>query len=371
MESISISQPPAKELQCTLSAESVKVQWDPSMPVFAKPEFLGAVGDEFGWLGGIDEGGCLRCVLPYTVIRKAGVQMVRFRSETIPTGPALNVQEEKCFLNRVVEYFQQNRADVIIPASNNAIFRTYPDCAVAAPYGTYFIELEQSESALWAAVSASHRRHVRSAAKCGVQVRNTPECVSVAHTIIRDTFTKSSMPFMSLEKFARLISALEGNVHLLVASWQGKVQCCAVNAFSQHTAYYMYGGSVPDAVPGAMHLLHWEAIRMYSRLGVNRYDFYGARINPEPGSKAAGLVTFKERFGAKLHQGYIWKCHISTLKSAIYSFGVRWLRSGDIVDREHHKLDQHLSAVDSCCVEPQPDISATGDDGVEKQRGSY
>jgi len=87
-----------------------------------------------------------------------------------------------------------------------------------------------------------------------------------------------------------------------------------------------------------MHLLHWEAIRMYRRLGVCRYDFYGARISPAPGSKAAGLAAFKERFGAELDQGYIWKCHISTLKSALYSFGVRWLRGGDIVDAEHHKL---------------------------------
>lgn len=344
MEHVSTCQSPTGALQCALKAEPIKIQWNPSLPIFAKEEFLSAVGDEYGWLGGIDECGSLRCFLPYTVVRKAGVRMVRFRIETIPYGTGVGVLEEKSFLNSVVQYFRKTRADVIIPASTNAIFRTYPDRAVAAPYGTYFIALEKPESALWAAVSASHRRNVRSAEKSGVQVRNAAECVTAAHRIIRDTFAKSSLPFMSFEKFAHLIGGLGGNAHLLVAEWQGKVQCCSVNAFSQHTAYYMYGGSIPDAVPGAMHLLAWEAIRMYRLLGVRRYDFYGARINPAPGSKAAGLAAFKERFGAELDQGYIWKCRISTFKSAIYSIGVRWFRGGDIVDAERHKLDHRGTA---------------------------
>lgn len=324
--------------RCSLEAEPIKIQWNPSLPVFAKAEFLRAVGDEYGWLGGVDVSKTLRCILPYTVVRKAGVRMVRFRIETIPCSTEVDLLVEKSFLNNVVQYFRRTGADVIIPASTNAIFRTYPDCAVAAPYGTYSIALERPESNLWAAVSASHRRHIRSAEKSGVHVSHAPEHVTEAHAMIRDTFAKSSLPFMPFEKFARLIGGLEGNFHLLIAEWQGKMQCCALNAFSQHAAYYMYGGSIPGAVPGAMHLLHWKAIGMYRRLGVRRYDFYGARFNPAPGSKAAGLAAFKERFGSEFELGYIWKCRISTLKSAIYSVGVRWLRGGDIVDAEHHKL---------------------------------
>jgi hypothetical protein len=347
MQSVLNCVSPAVVPHCAIRAEPIKVQWDPSLPVFAKEEFLRAVGDEYGWLGGIDESGRLRCVLPYTVVRKAGIRMVRFRVETIPCGSGFDVRGEKSFLNSVVQHFHKNRADVIIPASTNAIFRTYPDCAVAAAYGTYFIALTQPEDALWAAVSAGHRRQVRSAEKSGVHVRSASECVNTAHAIICNTFRKSSLPFMRLENFARMLGGLEGNVDLLVAECHDQVQCCAVIAYSQHTAYYMYGGSIPQAVPGAMHLLHWEAMRRYSRLGVRRYDFYGARINPSPGSKAAGLAAFKQRFGAELDQGYMWKCRISTLKSAIYSFGVRWLRGGDIVDAEHHKLHHRLT-VDSC-----------------------
>jgi hypothetical protein len=328
----------------SISAKPIAIEWDPSLPVFAKEEFLRAAGDEYGWLGGVDEYGKLRCILPYTIVRKLGVRLVRFRDETIPYGGALDIVEERSFLNSVVGHFRSSGGDVIIPASNNAIFRTYPDGAVAAPYGTYYIPLTQPEDTLWAAVSSSHRRRVRSAEKSGVRVRNSPEYRAMAHGIIRDTFKKSSLPFMPLEALIRIIEGLGENAHVLVAECDSKVQCCAVTAYSQHTAYYMYGGSVPEAVPGAMHLLHWEAIRLYRGLGVRRYDFYGARINPAPDSKAAGLAAFKQRFGAELERGYMWKYRISSLKSAIYTLGVRVLRGGDIVDAEHHKLQPQLPA---------------------------
>jgi hypothetical protein len=341
MQCIPNSSPPRAVPYPAIRAEPIQIRWDPSLPVFAKEEFLKAVGDEYGWLGGFDQSETLRCILPYTIVRKARLRMVRFRIETIPCGPDLDVLEEKSFLNSVVEHFRAARADLIIPASTNTIFRTYPDSAIAAPYGTHVIRLRQAEQGLWAAISATHRRHVRSAEKSGVQVRNGSEYLGLSHAIIRNTFRNSSMPFMGLANFERMILGLGENVNLFVGAWHGEVQCCAVISFSEHSAYYMYGGSIPHAVPGAMHLLHWEAIRFYRQMGVRRYDFCGARISPPPASKAAGLATFKQRFGAELHQGYMWKCRIRKLKSAVYSVGVRLLRGGDIVDAEHHKLYLH------------------------------
>jgi Acetyltransferase (GNAT) domain len=343
IDTISTSELTVTAPECLLEAKPIDIRWDPSQLVFAREEFLRAAGDEYGWLGGVDQDGALQCYLPYTVIRKAGVRMVRFRAATIPCGTTLDENAEKSFLNSAVQHFRRQRGDIIIPASNNAIFRTFPDSAAAAPYGTYVVTLGKPESELLSAVSSSHRRHIRSAEKSGVKIRVAPECAADAHAIIRATFGKSSMGFMSLEEFNRLIAGLEGFAHLVVGEWQGKIQCCALMAFSQHTAFYMYGGSVPDAVSGAMHLLHWEAIRMYNRTGVGRYDFYGARVDPAPGSKAAGLAAFKERFGAELHRGYLWKRNI-TMKSAIYSLGVRWLRHGDIVDAENSRLRNGGSA---------------------------
>jgi len=108
--------------------------------------------------------------------------------------------------------------------------------------------------------------------------------------------------------------------------------------FSQHSAYYAYGGSAVHPLSGATNLLQWEAIRCFRSLGVKRYDFCGVRINPEAGSKAAGLMMYKERFGGHLVHGYMWRSSLRPIRAAVYRFAVRLLRGGDIVDQEQHKL---------------------------------
>lgn len=41
--------------------------------------------------------------------------------------------------------------------------------------------------------------------------------------------------------------------------------------------------------------------------GVKKYDFMGARINVEIGSKLEGIQRFKSRFGGELKRGFLWK----------------------------------------------------------------
>ena len=321
-----------------MKAKQIEIDWHPNLSIYASESFLKAVGDEYGWLGGIDDSGKLRCILPYTIIRKAIFHMVRFRVETIPLGKELDIDEEKSFLNSVIEYFRSIGADMIIPATTNTIFRTYPDGADAAPYGTYTIDLRQTEEKLFSNFSSSHRRKVRLAKKKGVQIKSGIEYLKIAYTLVRDTFKRSSIPFMGYDAFKRMVIGLGENVKVFVADYQGIVQGCVVIPFSKHSAYYVYGGSIPQPITGATNLLHWEAIRRFQGLGVRRYDFVGVRINPEEGSKQEGLKMFKQRFGGQLNQGYMWKYSIRPLKYAVYSLVVRLLRGGDIVDLERHKL---------------------------------
>ncbi len=308
------------------------------MSVYASEGFLKAVGDEYGWLAGRDGDGELRCVLPYTIVRKSMVRMVRFRVETIPVGRGLSVEEERSFLNSALECFRAMGAAAIIPAATNTLFRTYPEGAVAAPYASHIIDLTPPEETLWENLHSKHRNVIRNARNKGVQVVTGAEYAEAAYAMIRDTFKRSDMGFMSADSFRRLVRGLGENVKIFVAVFQNEIQGCAVIPFSQHTAYYAYGGSVPHPLTGATNLLQWEAIRSFSALGVKRYDFCGGRIDPEKGSKQAGLMMYKERFGGQLSRGYMWKCSLRSLPASIYSLGVRLLRGGDIVDCERHKL---------------------------------
>jgi lipid II:glycine glycyltransferase (peptidoglycan interpeptide bridge formation enzyme) len=92
-----------------------------------------------------------------------------------------------------------------------------------------------------------------------------------------------------------------------------------------------------------MHLLHWEAMREFRKLGVRRFDFQGVRVNPEKGSKQEGILSYKKGFGGQLVQGYLWKHALRPLKGMAYSLAARLLQGGDIVDREQHKLQAELS----------------------------
>ncbi len=319
-------------------AKKIDINWHSDLSIYASEPFLRAVSDEYGWLGGFDDSDNIRCILPYTIVRKAMVRMVRFRVETILIDKNLSIEDEKLFLNSAIEYFRSIKADIIIPATTNTIFRTYPDGAVAAPYGTYLINLTQSEESLWSNLSSSHRRKVRLAGKHDVQIRTGIEYTEIAYKLVRDTFKRSAIPFMDFNAFRKMVKSFGENVKIFVADYQGVIQGSLVIPFSNHTAYYVYGGSIPKPITGATNLLHWEAIRHFSILGVKQYDFVGVRINPEGGTKQEGLKSFKQRFGGKLVQGFMWKYPINPVKAAVYSSAVKMLRGGDIVDQERHKL---------------------------------
>jgi lipid II:glycine glycyltransferase (peptidoglycan interpeptide bridge formation enzyme) len=264
--------------------------------------------------------------------------MVRFRVETVPLNGELSVEEEKSFLDSAVGHFRSIGAHIIIPATTNAIFRTYPDGADVAPYGTYVIDLQPTEDDLWRKIDRITRQNISSAKKDGVRVSDGVEHLAGAYSLIRDTFKRSGLPFMSCQALNRFLLGLGENGRLMVAEYQGVPQSYVVFAFSQYCAYAIYAGNLPDQHQGANKLLYWEAIRWFKQRGIPRYDFVGARINPEKGSKQAALNSFKKRFGAELVQGYMWKYSLRPLGAFVYSLGVRCLRGGDIVDIERHKL---------------------------------
>jgi hypothetical protein len=334
-------QPPVASPE-VIRAEPIKIKWDSSLPIFAKEEFLRAVGDEYGWLGGIDESGALRCILPYTILHKAGLRMVRFRNETIPCDHGIDLLEEKSFLNHVIQYFRKIRMDVIIPATNNSIFRTFPDGADAAPYGTYAIDLQQPDDVLWKNIGKITRQNISTAQKDGVLIREGLEYLEPAYNLIRETFSRSKLEFMNYDAFHRFAHGLGENGKLLKAEYQSIAQSYCLFGFSNYCAYAIYAGNIFPQHQGAIKLMQWEAIRLFRSFGVRKFDFVGARINPEKGSKQDSINMMKKRFGAILSEGYMWKYSLRPWRSFLYSIGVRLLRGGDIVDQEAHKLKEYV-----------------------------
>jgi hypothetical protein len=323
----------------SLKAVPVPIEWHSGLPIYASEAFLKSVGREFGWLGGLDSEGQLHCILPYTVIRKPGFRMIRFRTETVPMAGELDSVDEKAFLKSVIEYFRSHGADMIIPSGNTALFKSYPDGAVAAPYGTFIKDLNQSEDALLGEMRRTLRHSIRKATNAGVQIKCGLQYLDTSYHLIEKTLKRSGSTFRTYGEFKSRVLSLGDYVKIFVAEHEGAIQGCMVSPFSEHTAYNCYAGSKSEPVTGAMQLLHWEAIRQFRAMGVKRFDFQGVRISPEKGSKQEGIMSYKQGFGGQLIQGYIWKYSFSPLKWIAYSAGVRLFMGGDIVDKEHHKLE--------------------------------
>lgn len=322
-----------------LKVGPAKINWSSGLSIFASERYLKTVGDEYGWIGGTDESGQLRCVLPYTVIRKLGFRLVRFRVETVPLAADLTLAEEQSFLNSVMEYFRSSGADMIIPSGNTALFKTYPNRAQAAPYGTYINDLSQSEEALFSKVRKTYRNNIRRAMKAGVQIKSGIEYLDASYQLIAETLKRSDADVIKgYDDFKRSVLGLGENVKIFIAEHEGVIQGCLVSPFSNYCAFNWYCGSQPEPVLGSMHLLHWEAMLQFRAMDVKRFNFQGVRINPEAGSKQEGISTYKKGFGGEMVQGYAWKCSLNSLKFAAYSVAFRLLKGGDVVDSEHHKL---------------------------------
>jgi len=321
----------------SLRANRTEITWRSSLPIYASEEFLKSESNEFGWVGGKNSEGHLRCALPYTVVRKPGFRMIRFRTGVVPLEGDLSLAEEKSFLNSVVDYFRASGADMIIPSGNHAIFRTYPDGAAFAPYGTFINNLEQPEEQLMAGIRKTFRQNIRKAVSAGVQVKCGMNYLEVAYQLVAETLQRSEVKFRSFAEFQSKIHAFREYVRIFVAEHEGVIQGCMVAPFSSNTAYNCYAGSRSKPILGSMHLLHWEAMRKFKDLGVKRFDFQGVRINPEKGSKQEGIMHYKQGFGGQLEQGYLWKFPLHSFKSIAYSVGVRMLMGGDIVDEERRR----------------------------------
>ena len=323
----------------TMLIKPVQLAWDEDLPIFARGSFLEKVGDEYGWLGGFSASGELICVLPFTIVRKPFFRMARFRVETIPVKGGYDRAGERQFLNGVIEYFRSIHVDLVVPATTNTIFRAYPDKAAVAPYGSYIIDLSPPEETLWKNIDRIMRQNIKTAAKHGIIVREADSQVEASYELIKDTFHRSRLPFMSLASFKRFLSGLGDHGKILAADYKGVPQSYVVFAYSRYGVFAIYAGNAVDQYPGSNKLLYWEAIRSFKQLGVRQYDFVGSRINPEKGSKQEALAQFKQRFGATLKQGYMWKCPLHPIKYRLYGLIARLRSGGDIVDAERHKMN--------------------------------
>ncbi len=173
---------------------------------------------------------------------------------------------------------------------------------------TFVLDLTKSEDELMASMHPKARYNIKIAKKHTVEVAEDNSEKAFEHywrlieeTTKRQKFYAHTKHYHELQwhTFSHDNDSNKLTSHLFTASYDGKVLTALLFFVFQDTLYYPYGSS-SDEHRNVMHssLAMWEGIRFGKKLGLTKFDMWGA-LGQEPDRKDPwfGFHDFKRKFG--------------------------------------------------------------------------
>jgi len=302
-----------------------------NLPFFAQENYLKTLSENYGWFKTDD------FLLPFIERKRHIFRFVTFTNETIYLTGINDEKSEQAFLNEVVGYLKNAKCDFITQPPTNVLFKTYPDKSLYAEFGTYIVDLQIDEEALFNKIHPKHKNVIRKAIRDGIIIERGYNNKDICFEIINNTLQRQGISFQEKVDFERMIELMKDNTEIFIAKNNEQFEGAAIIPWDKNTAYYLYGGSSAKHHLGSMNLLHWEAMKYFKSIGVKEYNLVGARLKTESNSKIHGIQEFKRRFGAELRGGFLWKFNINPMKKALFDnliFLKTRKRSADIIDYE-------------------------------------
>ena len=283
-------------------------------------------------------------ILPFVVDKRFIFKRLIITHETIlKKGRTYSQCKEIDFLNSVCHESKRLNIHLIYQPYTNVVFQVYPKDSIFCHFGSYIVNLEMPEDKLLANLHVKHRNVIKKAIKDGVQILEGKSQKDVCYSLIKQTMQRQGMSFIKYEQFQQEYVLLGNNITYYVAYYNGIPQGGAVIVFKEgFSAYYMHGGSITKPYTGSLNYMHWQIMLDMKKIGVRNYDFVGARINPQEGSKLESIQRFKSRFGTVLKSGFLWKYPTNPWMYKMYYFVAKLYYkymseeySGDIIDDEN------------------------------------
>jgi lipid II:glycine glycyltransferase (peptidoglycan interpeptide bridge formation enzyme) len=283
-------------------------------------------------------------IIPFLIEKKIIFKRLTFTS--VPLRYNEGKETEKEFLDSVIATVKKMSVHFIGQSPAFVIFPFIPQGAKGCIFGTLQIDLNLSLDELWDRVHSKHRNVIKRAMNDQLTVSSGENYLMECAELIKETMLRQGKDFVSKETLVNYLSSLQDEVRFYVVKKDTEVQGCAVIAWRKdYRALYLYGGSISKPSTGALNFLHWNIIQNMKAEGVRIYDLVGARIKPEENSKYEGIQRFKERMGAELITGYIWKLPINSFMYSLYSF-ISILKNfkhqkkfvGDVIDEESKRF---------------------------------
>lgn len=174
---------------------------------------------------------------------------------------------------------------------------------------TFILDLTPSEDELMKNFHSKTRYNIRLATRRGVTVmeKNTNEAFEIYQKLTHETTTRQSFYAHTPEYHKTQWETLshvatppyrELSSHLLLANYNKKTLVAWILFVFKDTLYYPYGSSSNEhreTMPS--NLVMWEAIKFGKRLGLKRFDMWGA-LGPEPDTSDSwyGFHRFKQGY---------------------------------------------------------------------------
>lgn len=227
-----------------------------------------------------------------------------------------DLAKQKTFLDKLPQFIKSNFKVTSATTDNTAVFQDYPKNSMHCRFGSYIVDLTKDESELFSSLHSKHRNVIRKAQKDGIIINHGREFRSIAINLMNETFTRQGLSGTKGDNYLRRLDEMGENVEYWIAEdVQHNVHGSAIFVWSKgNSCYYLHGGSSEHTPPGAMNLLIWEAMLSMKERGVSLFDFVGARVSTESGSKLEGIQRFKERFGSTLKEGYAFEIIVNKVE---------------------------------------------------------
>ncbi|MBI2026084.1 MAG: peptidoglycan bridge formation glycyltransferase FemA/FemB family protein [Candidatus Levybacteria bacterium] len=188
----------------------------------------------------------------------------------------------------------------------------YPSAHPIFTKYNFILDLTKSEEELLKNLSQKTRYNIRLAQKKGVKVieDNSDKAFKEYLKLTKDT-TQRQKFFAHNERYHRLLwetlkrqnKTKEFSIHLFKAVYNNETLVAWVLFVLGDTLYYPYGASSEKyREVMASNLMMWEAIRFGKKLGLKKFDMWGAanQPDPKPDNVYFGFHRFKQGYGAKL-----------------------------------------------------------------------
>lgn len=171
----------------------------------------------------------------------------------------------------------------------------------------FILDLTASEEQLLQKMHPKTRYNIRLAQKKGVWVeeRVDDQAFQIYLKLYFETTQRQGYHGHNQEYHQKVWETLKeaGMARLLIAFYQGKPLSVWMLLNFKDTLYYPYGGSSTlHKEVMANNLVAWEAIKLGKKMGLKKFDLWGAANNPNPDQNDPyfGFYRFKAGFGGKL-----------------------------------------------------------------------